>query len=144
MDEETIGGVHWSFWVISGLALVWNVMGGINLVMQMMPEILASMPESHRAIAESRPQWATGGFAVSVFGGALGGFLLLLKKPVAVHFFLASFLGTVVTMIHAIAMTDVLTVFAPVEIVLGILMPLAVAGFLVRYSKRAVNKGWVS
>jgi hypothetical protein len=38
------------------------------------------MPETHRAIIDTRPAWATGEFAVAVFGGALGCLLLLLKK----------------------------------------------------------------
>ena len=27
MNDETVGGVHWSFWVIGAFALIWNVLG---------------------------------------------------------------------------------------------------------------------
>ena len=68
MEDETVGGVHWSFWAISAVALMWNVMGVINFFMQMNADGLAAMPESQRAIVEGRPVWATGAFAIAVFG----------------------------------------------------------------------------
>jgi hypothetical protein len=78
MSDEDVGGVHWSFWAIGAVALVWNLMGVMNYLAQMNADVLAAMPESHRAIIEGRPAWATGGFAIAVFGGALGCILLLL------------------------------------------------------------------
>jgi hypothetical protein len=35
MSDETVGGVHWSFWAIGAVALIWNVMGSINFFVQM-------------------------------------------------------------------------------------------------------------
>ena len=72
MNNERGQGVHWSFWLISIIALLWNVMGSINFFMQMNADIVAGLPETHRAIIEGRPLWATAGFALAVFGGALG------------------------------------------------------------------------
>ena len=68
MTDDTVGGVHWSFWVIGAVALIWNVLGAVNLFVQMNADTLASFPESQRAIIEGRPVWATGGFAIGVFG----------------------------------------------------------------------------
>ncbi|MCH7569152.1 MAG: hypothetical protein IH919_01085, partial [Deltaproteobacteria bacterium] len=93
MNDETVGGVRWSFWAIGAVALIWNVMGVINFFVQMNADTLAAMPESHRAIVEGRPAWATGGFAIAVFGGALGCLLLLLRKSAAYYLFIASLLG---------------------------------------------------
>jgi len=80
VNDKAVGGVHWSFWVISAVALIWNVMGVINYFMQMNADALATYPEAERAIVEGRPAWATGAFAIAVFGGAVGGLLLLLRK----------------------------------------------------------------
>jgi hypothetical protein len=144
MNDENRVGVHWSFWAIGAVALIWNAMGGINFVMQMNPETLASMPESHRAIAEARPAWASAAFAVSVFGGALGCVLLLLRKKVSYYLFIASFLGVIVTMTHALGMAGSAFKFGPFELVLGVVMPIVVATFLIWYSKRAQTKAWIS
>jgi hypothetical protein len=140
MNDETVGGVHWSFWAIGVVALIWNVLGCINFFVQMNPDMLAAYRESERAIIEGRPAWATGAFAVAVFGGALGCLLLLLRKSAAYYLFIASFLGVIVTMAHTLGVgID----FALGEILGIILMPLVVAGLLVWYSKRAQSKGWI-
>jgi len=144
MDNKTASGVHWSFWAIAVVALVWNVMGSINFFMQMSADAVASFPESHRAIIESRPLWATGGFAVAVFGGALGSLLLLLRKSAAYYVFIASLLGVIVTMAHAIGIATSTFSFSAFELVMMIIMPLVVAALLIGYSKWGIRKGWVN
>ena len=144
MDDENVGGIHWSFWAIAAFALIWNVMGGVNFFMQMNADMVASLPETHRAIIEGRPAWATGGFALSVFGGALGGLLLLLRKATAFYLFIASLLGTFVTMIHTVRIAISTIDFSASEILVMILMPLVVAAFLIWYSSRALSKNWIN
>jgi hypothetical protein len=144
MKDETDGGVHWSFWVIGAVALIWNVMGGINFIVQMNADMVASMPETHRAIIEGRPAWATGAFALAVFGGALGCLVLLLSKSAAYYLFVASLLGVIVTIIHTLGIAGSTIDFGPFEILMMILMPLVVAVFLIWYSKQAETKGWIS
>ena len=144
MNDKTVGGVHWSFWVISAVVLIWNVMGVINFFMQMNADALAAMSEAQRAIIEGRPAWATGAFAIAVFGGALGCLLLLLRKSAATYLFIASLLGMIVHMIPYLGMAGSTINFGPVEISMFILMPLVVAAFLIWYSKQAESKGWLS
>jgi len=141
MNDKTVGGVHWSFWLIGAVALIWSVVGVINFFMQMNPDVLAAYRESERAIIEGRPAWATGAFAIAVFGGALGCVLLLLRKSAAYYLFIGSLLGVIVTMIHTLGIgID----FGLGEILGIILMPLVVAVFLIWYSKQAESKGWIS
>ena len=141
MSNENIRAVHWSFWAIGVVALVWNVMGCINFFAQMNPDVLAAYRESERTIVEGRPAWATVAFAISVFGGALGGFLLLFRKSAANHFFVASLLGVIVTIAHTLGLgID----FGLGEILGIILMPVAVAVFLAWYGRWAKNKDWIS
>ena len=139
MNDEKVGGVHWSFWAIGAVALIWNVMGVINYFVQMNPDVLAAYRESERAIIEGRPAWATGAFAIAVFGGALGCLLLLLRKSAAYYVFIASLLGVIVQMIPYLGMANV-----QVEVWMGSLLSLVVAAFLIWYSKQAESKGWIS
>ncbi len=141
MNDKTVGGVHWSFWLIGAVALIWNGMGVINFFVQMNPDMLAAFRESERAIIEGRPAWATGAFAIAVFGGALGCLLLLLRKSAACYLFIASLLGVIVTMIHTLGVD---MDFGLGEILGIILLPLVVAAFLIWYSKQAESKGWIS
>ena len=57
VSGKDTGGVHRSFWLIGAVALVWNAMGVVNIFMQMNPDVLATYPESHRAIVASRSGW---------------------------------------------------------------------------------------
>jgi hypothetical protein len=138
MKDQAVGGVHWSFWVIGVVALVWNALGSMNYIMQMNPDMLADYPEAARTLVEGRPAWATGAFAIAVFGGVLGCLLLLLRKSAAYYLFNASLIGVIVTNIHTLGVT------ASIEIWVGSLMSLVVGAFLIWYSKLIERKGWIS
>jgi len=141
MNDEDISGVHWSFWAIGAVALIWNLMGVINFFVQMNPDMLAAYRESERAIIELRPAWATGAFVIAVFGGALGCLLLLLRKSAAYYLFITSLLGVIATMAHTLGAG---INFGLGEILGIILMPLVVAAFLIWYAKQARSKGWIN
>lgn len=131
-----------SFRVIGVLMLIWNLMGCINYLVQTSPEALAAFPEAERALIEGRPAWATSGFAIAVWGGALGCLLLLLRRQHAFHVLAASLAGVFVSLIYTA------TVFGDVEYGIGptigtIVMPLAGAVFLVWYAMRARQLGWL-
>ena len=141
MNDMKTACVHWSFWAIGTFALFWNGMGVLNYFMQMDPASLSSFPESHRAIIENRPAWATGAFAIAVFGGVIGCLLLLLKKSAAIYLFIASLLGTIVVTTHALGMTSHFRLF---EITLMIILPVVVSIFMIWYAKWSISKGWIS
>ena len=139
MNDNTVGGVHWSFWTIGIVALIWNVMGIINFFAQMNADALAAYPEAARALVEGRPAWATGAFAIAVFGGALGCLLLLLRKSAAFYLFIAALLGAIVTMIHTLGVAG-----SDIGPMIGNLVQLLVTAFLIWYSKQAESKSWIS
>jgi hypothetical protein len=143
MNEKTTGGVPWSFWAIGAIALVWNVLGAMNYMMQMNPDMVATYPETHRAIIDGRPAWATGGFAITVFGGALGCLLLLFRRSVALYVFIASLLGVLVTTVHTLKIVTSTAGFTAFEIMVMTVMPVIVAALLAWYTRLAMNKGWL-
>ena len=135
---------HWAFWVITLLGLLWNIGGIMNYMMQMKPEFVASMPATHQAIIEGRPGWATGGFAVGVFGGAIGCLFLLIKKPIAGLVFMISLIGIFVTMIHTLQVVLAKDTFTVAEIFVMVVLPIVVANFLIGFSVYAMKKNWLS
>lgn len=139
MTDTTVR-VHWSFWAIGSVALLWNLMGCVNFFAQMDPDVLARYRQSEQAIVASRPLWATAGFALGVFGGALGSVLLLLRRQSAFPVFVLSLLGVLVTMAHTVSIG---VAFSAGEAIGVIVAPVAFAAFLVRYAKHAERRGWV-
>jgi len=129
---------HWSFWIVCLVALIWNVMGSINFIMQLNPEMLANYPEAAKSVITSRPIWATVTFAMAVFGGTFGVVLLLLKNSMAGYLFIASLVGVITTSIHTFQIS------AATEILVGSLMSLVVAVFLVWYAKLVKLKNWTN
>lgn len=141
MSDRAIGRVHWSFWLIGAVALIWNVLSAANFFAQMSPEMLDAYRESERAIIQGRPAWATAAFAIAAFGGVLGSLLLLFRRSVAIYLFVASLTGVIVTMVH--------TLGSGIDFGLGemlgiILMPIVVAAFLIWYSRHTTSKGWIN
>ena len=145
MSEESIGGTPRSFLVIGIIALLWNLMGVMSYIMHvtMSPEALANMPEAERALMESSPAWATGAFAIAVFGGTLACVGLLLKKAWSAPLFLVSLVAIVVQFTHWLFMTAAMEVYGMEALGMPLLVTV-IAIFLVWYSRSAKAKGWLS
>lgn len=138
MNEKTIVSVHWSFWVIVTVGLLFNLIGCANYISQMNAETVAAMPDEFRVMVESRPGWGTGAFAIAVFGGALGCVLLLLRKSVAVYVFIVSLVAAFAAQVPFLGMIGF-----PVAAWVGWLSQLVVSAFFIWYSKQTERKGWI-
>lgn len=143
MNNVITRPVHWSFWAIGAVALIWNVLGVMNFAMQMNADALAAMSESERAIVAGRPAWATGAFGIAVLSGSAGCVLLLLRRSSATYLFVASLVAMLVQVIPYLGMSGSTVKVGGMEISMLILLPLAVAAFLIWYTRQAKSKGWL-
>lgn len=134
-----------AFWIVSVLALLWNLMGVMAFIGQMMitPEALALLPANQQELYSNIPLWATIAFGVAVFGSALGCVLLLVRKKLAVPVLSIAFAGILVQMVHSLAISKSIEVYGPGGMVMPILVIL-IGGFLVWYSRKAAASGWLS
>ena len=99
-----------------------------------------SLPATHQAIIFDRPAWATAGFAVGVFGGALGCVLLMLGQRACLLVFLLSLAGIVATVIHMMNVAISGVKFSVFETVVMGVIPIIVALALLAYARHAVAK----
>ena len=132
------------FWVVSVVALIWNLLGVFAYIqtVTMSPEALQALPEQERALYESAPAWATGAFAIAVWGGALGCILLLLRRKLATGVLVVSLVGIVVQMYHAFFISNSIEVYGPGGMIMPV-MVLAIAIFLIWFSRKATVSGWL-
>lgn len=135
--------VHWSLWLVGILALLWHVGAVANLGMQISPEMMAQMPESHQAVAKARPLWSTVAFAVSAIAGVLGALALLFRHRICGPLFFLSFLGAFFTVLQSVLTGGVFSAFKGAELILVVAGPILFGLFLVVYAHRARKRGWL-
>jgi hypothetical protein len=132
------------FWVISSIALVWNLMGVFNYLDQafMTDKVLETLPKEQQILYQDVPAWVTAAFAIAVFSGTLGSLLLLLKKKIATTFFIISFLGIVGQMSYELLIDQNSESFGPMGIAMPIMI-IAFGGYLIWYSRKANEHRWL-
>ncbi|WP_396637881.1 hypothetical protein [Maribacter sp. R77961] len=133
------------FWIVSALALLWNLAGAMAYISQayMSIETLEQMSQAERLLYESQPAWVTGAFAVAVWGGSLGCIALLLKKKWAKPVFIISLLGILAQQTYSFFMSNSFEVYGPGAMVMPI-MVLIIGIALVLLANMATKKGWLS
>lgn len=134
-----------AFWIVSVLALVWNLMGVAAFIGQMTitPEAIAMLSPAEQELYSNVPLWATIAFGVAVWGSALGCVLLLLRKKLAVPVLSIAFAGILVQMVHSLAISKSIEVYGPGGMIMPVLVIL-IGGFLVWYSRKAAALGWLN
>ena len=142
MSDDYRTSVHFSFWPIVILALLWNGLGVINYLGQMDPQVVAGMPASHQALILERPVWATVAFAIAVFAGTAGCLLLLFKRAIALPVFVISFVGVIVQLLPTLTKIGS-AISHTIEIILVVLLPVVIAALLIVYSKYGKQRGWL-
>ncbi len=133
------------FWIVSLLALVWNLIGVASYLMTvtMGPEALSGMSEAERSLYTDVPAWATAAFAIAVFGGLLGCVALLLRRAWAVPAFGVSLVAILIQMGHAFFMSAMLEVRGAGAAILPVLI-IVIAVYLVWFSRSARDRGWLN
>lgn len=144
MSQSVQGKLPVWFWVVAGVAVVWNLVGvGAYLAQVMMSEeALAALPEAQRQLVASTPAWVIGAFAVSVFAGLAGSLALALRRGLATPIFALSLVAVLAQALYVFALSNTLAVMGAS----GAAMPATVtvvAVVLLWFSFMAKGKGWL-
>ncbi len=131
-----------SFWMVSGVGLVWNLIGVAAFLGQMTMDT-SSLSDAERAFYESVPVWATIAFGVAVSTGVLGSVALLLRQRWAILTFIVSIFGIVIQDVHSIFIGGGIEVFGVAGLVLPFLT-LSIAAALIGHARYSATKGWIA
>lgn len=133
------------YWIVSGIALLWNLMGLFAYYAQntMTSEVLAALPEAERTLYENFPLWANVAFFLAVVGGTLGCIGLLMRKKWAYFALLLSLLGVVVQMSYNIFLSGAMEVYGPGQIAMSFMIPI-VGILLLLLAKKGIANHWLS
>ena len=145
MNDAITGKTHWIVWLIGGISLLWHLMGCANYLWQasMSPDTLLTLSEGQRAIIENRPAWATGAFAIAVFGGAVASILLLLRKRLALVFFVIALTGVIVSMIPVFGILNSGVYYTMGERVMYFALTPLFGAIMLWFTRFAIRCGWI-
>ncbi len=132
------------FWIVSVVALVWNLLGAMAFVMQltMSDEAKAQLPELEQAMYASAPSWYMPAFCFAAMAGVLGCVCLLLRKRFALTLFLMSMVGIIAQQIYMFVLSDIGKSMNGGQ--LGMTLSIPVVGvLLIWFARSSVAKNWL-
>lgn len=142
MSEARTKKAPLHLWIVGILALLWSLLGAADYI----------MTETHNEAYMSKftpeqleffygfPAWLVAFWAIAVWGEVLGAVLLLLRKRLALHALVVSFLCMAVTMIHDYGFAGAADIVGGVGIVFGVIA-FVVALALILYARSMARKG---
>src|SRR5690606_34946639 len=124
------------FWVVSIIALLWNLMGVFNYLNQAFNQvaILESLDQAQREAFGNVPAWATAAFAIAVFSGTIGSIGLLLRKKWARPLFIVSLIAAVVQFAHWLFISNAVEAFGPSTYAMPVIV-VVIGIYLISFSK---------
>jgi len=133
----------WHLWLVGVLAVAWNAIGAFDYLMTETRNAtyMGSFTAEQLAYIDSFPKWAIATWALGVWGGVLGGILLLLRRRLAVPVFAVSLASAAITFLYNFALSDGLKVMgggAALILPAGILL---IAVLLLVYSRKQGRNG---
>jgi len=123
-----------SYWVISIIALVWNLIGVMTYLMHVMSKA------DDVALYTAEPAWVTGAYAIAVFGGTLGCINLLFRQSWAVPVFAVSLVAILLQMGYSVLFTDIVEQAGPSALIMPAVI-IAIGAYLLYFAKNAKSRG---
>ena len=109
---ESHARTPWHVWLVGVLALLWNGVGAFDYLMTQTRNVsyMSAFTPEQLDYFYGFPAWVVAAWALSVWGGALGSILLLLRKRWAVPVFGVSLAAMVLTTIYNFVLSEGLEV----------------------------------
>ncbi len=134
------------FWVASGIALLWNLLGLMAFVAQIMmvgsETAMAALPPEQQELYKAMPSWVNIAFAVAVIAGTIGSVGLLLRAKWAFPVFVLSLLGVLGQQAYMFFLSDTFNVMGMGAVVFPLIV-LVIAILLILFAKSSISKRWI-
>jgi len=134
------------FWIVSILALLWNLMGVMSYLEQayMTDEMKAQYTADQLTLMEGIPVWVTAAFAIAVWGGLLGCIALLFAKKWAKPVLMLSLIAILIQIAYSFFMTNATEIYGPIPGVIVPLLVIIIGIALVQFARIAEKRNWIS
>ena len=143
--ETTSAKVPTSFWIVSIIFLLWNLMGVMSFYMHVFisDEAIAALPEAEAAMYAEYPLWTDIAFAVAVIGGLLASIGLLMRQKGVRFLASISLVAIIIQMTHNVFFTSAMEVYGVAQAVTMPILVVILGALLLWYAGRAKDRGWL-
>lgn len=128
------------FWMVAGLALLWEAAGVAAYLGQVYGATLTD--ENQRRLIESTPAWVTGAYAIAVFSGLAGAIGLVLRRRWARALLALSIVAVIIQFGWTLLFSDALQLLGGSAAIFPIVIVL-VAALLLAFARIADRSGWL-
>jgi hypothetical protein len=135
-----------SYWVISGLAVLWMLLGVMAWVMDLMTDeaSMSQMSEAQRQLYAARPQWLFAVYGVAIFSGLIGAIGLLLRKAWASMLLALSLAAVIVQFGYTFAVMHAVQVLGAAAAIPFPLVIFLIGAALLWFARRSRRLGWIA
>lgn len=142
MAQAPAGKAPRTFYIVGVLALLWNLVGAFDYVMTETrnPAYMAQFSPEQLEFFYGFPAWLIGLWALAVWGGVFGTVLLLMRRKLAVHVFLISFLCMAVTAVHNYGIAGGGEIMGPTGMFFSLVIFVVALGLFL-YARKMARKG---
>jgi hypothetical protein len=132
------------YWIITIIALFWNLMGVAQFFMQAMntESFRAQYSAEDLVIIDNLPLYYILIFAVAVFASFLGVVFLIARRKQAIAFFTVGLIAVLLQSAYNLFINDGKSAYGPVQYAMLIMIP-AIAAILWYYANLANRRGWL-
>jgi hypothetical protein len=133
----------WHLWVVGGLSLLWNSVGALDFVMTQTKNAayMKGFTPAQLEFYYGFPLWVVAAWGIATWGGVLGSLLLLLRKGLAVHLLLASFVGMVITTVRNFGLSNGMEVMGGASALVFSIAIFVIGGLLLVYAWSMRKRG---
>ena len=134
------------FWIISAIALLWNLMGVAAFVgdLMMTSQMMEGMEPALQEMYENNPSWMKIVYGIATITGLLGAISLLIRKSWAIQLFAISLVAVLIQMLYSVMGTNSIEVLGANAALVMPIFVILIAAFLLYYSRKSKANNWIS
>jgi hypothetical protein len=146
MSEEHAAKTPLHLWIVGVVTLLWNAVGAFDYTMTQTQntEYMANFTPEQLEFFYGFPSWVVFFWAIAVWGSVVGSALLLARKSLAVHVFLASLVSMLITSFHNFILSNGMEIMGGLVPLLFTVAIFAISIGLYLYAKKMKETGVLS
>lgn len=132
----------WHLWLFGALSLIWNAMGAFQWFQQVTgdPAYWDKLTLAQAVYLRAAPVWTDVAFGLAVWAGVLGALLLLLRRRLSFHAYVAALIGFIADSVYVHLLSNGREAMGTAGVLFGVIV-FVICVVQVVYSRRSLGRG---